>query len=893
MLDLKKISAENKEFTFEKLGTIIQGITDSEAENRIIKYGLNEIASAKKSTIFKKITAIIIEPMILILIAASIFSMFIGDVIDSLVILGVVFINSIVSLIQDRKAEKAVEELEKMLAPQFRVIRDGEIKLIANKFIVPGDILLFESGDIIPADARIIESTDLLLDEAHLTGESEPVKKFIDPVNTVNASLYEMKNISFAGSKVLNGIGRAIAVNTGLSTEMGKIAANIQAAENEKTPLQKKLNKEMKFLVYLALGSAVLVFAVMAVENRQIFSSMVSINQAMLIAISIMIAMFPEGLPAAITIALSLAVERLARNSIIVKKLSSVETLGNVDYICTDKTGTITQHNMTVKELYLGGKFFTSADLFKFGAEGKESILEEICMTSIKCSSAQVEESDGKITSEMGDPTETSLIKFSIFNGIKPSLFTNHIISASVPFSSDAMYSAAEITDPHGKKKIYVKGAPEKILSLCSSAWSENSVNNLKELNADLKKHIMHDLMIKAEKGFRLIGFAVSSGTTNTDIKNLHDLVFTGCAVIYDPPKDEVKHAIAEAKGANIKIVMITGDSKKTGYSIAEQVGIARDINEAIEGSELEHIPDEKFNLIAENYTVYSRVSPLDKLRIVSSLKNSGHIVAMTGDGVNDAPALKKADVGIAMGRAGSQVSQEAADIILTDDNFSTIVKAVEEGRIVYQNLKKLVRFLLTNNMGKVTAVVLMPIIAQITGKSYDVPLIAAQLLWSNVIMEGVPGIAISMDSGHKDIMKNQPVKLTEPIVTLREKVHMFIDGFIFGAAIIAGYITGFEASGGSNDTARTVAFMITLLSPQLYIFSVRNGNFIEKIVNPNKMMKWFLVFTIIMLFAITYIPAFNMILKTVPIRANYWILILLLSLITPLFRMIMKNPGK
>jgi len=882
---------------FKKFDTSINGLSDKKAEELLNIYGLNEIAKEKKKSILRKLAEALVEPMSLILIIASFLSYFIlNDLLEAVAILGVVVINTIISLIQEGKAEKAADELKKILSPQFKVIRDGNIEVISSKFLVPGDIVVFESGDILPADARVIEAIDIIVDEAHLTGESEPISKHANRLDGKNLKLYEMGNVIFGGSKILNGCGKAIVVKTGANTEIGKIAKNIQETEDEKTPLQKKMNREVKVLLGLAF------FATILVLTMGIFRNVDDIGPSVLLAISIMVAVFPEGLPASMTIALSLAMERLAKNSVIVKKLSSVETLGNVDYICTDKTGTITKHDMTVKEFFIGSKFHVMSDLFKMIAEGKSGVLHDIFLTSVKCSTAQVVEQDGNVVKEMGDPTEIALIKASILNGFKPNQFDSFKIIDNVPFSSDLMFSAILTEDNKGKREIYMKGAPEKILSFCDSHYFDGKIWPLDEHH---RQHISKELSTRSEKGFRLIGFAKKQkieGINKIDTSNPAGFTFLATAAIYDPPKDEVKQMIQETKDANINVVMITGDSKKTGFSIAEHVGIADKIDQVIEGRDLEAMSDDEFGRHVEHIRVYSRVAPLDKLKIVDKLREKEHIVAMTGDGVNDAPALKKADVGIAMGRAGTQVSQEAANIILTDDNFSTIVKAVEEGRKVYQNLKKLIRYLLTNNIGKVFGILITPIFG------YPAPLLPLQLLWSNVVMESLPAIGISTDSADKNIMKYKPSKLSEPIITKRQRVMMIVDGIIFGLCIALSYIlardymlqyilahdstiTLVEATNQAGIFAGTVSFAVTLISPQLYVFILREGTLLEKFKRKNLLLKSFFVFTILMIFAIIYVPVFNTIFTTVQIFDLYlWGLILLFSVLTTTVRALFRE---
>ncbi|MBN1281004.1 MAG: cation-transporting P-type ATPase [Candidatus Thermoplasmatota archaeon] len=864
--------------------TSSQGLSDAKASELLTVYGANEFAQEKKKTIVRKIAEALIEPMAVILIFASLLSFFvIDDSLEAFAILGVVIINTVISLFQEGKAEKAAEELKKILSPQCKVLRNGTVEVIASKFLVPGDVIVFEAGDIIPADGRLMEMTELLVDEAHLTGESDPIRKITEPISQPRLELYEMKNIVFAGSKVLNGTGKAVVAKTGNATEIGKIAVNIQEAKAERTPLQKKMDREVRVLVALAIVALVLVLLMGVYRGADI-------RITILLAISIMVAVFPEGLPASMTIALSLAMERLAKNSVIVKQLSSVETLGNVDYICTDKTGTITKHDMTVKEFFIGTKFHVMADLFKMSAEGESSLLHDIFLTSVKCSTAQVVEQDGNVVKELGDPTEVALIKAAILNGFKQNHFDTFTILNSIPFSSELMFSAVLTESRAGQREIYIKGAPEKVLSFCDTYYVNGRIQPLDDHH---RHHIIKELSTRSEKGFRLIGFVKKSTVgplQNIDVHTIEGCTFLATAAIYDPPKDEVKQMIQETKEANIHVVMITGDSKTTGFSIAESVGIASDINQAVEGKDIEQMSDEEFGRRVEDLRVYSRVAPLDKLKIVEKLRQKDHIVAMTGDGVNDAPALKQADVGIAMGRAGTQVSQEAANIILTDDNFSVMVKAVEEGRRVYQNLKKLIRYLLTNNIGKVVGVLITPLLG------YPVPLMPLQLLWSNVVMESFPAVGVSTDSADQSIMKRRPSKLSEPIISRQHRLLMVLDGVVFGLSIAAGYIltlhymlTAGATQSHAEMTASTVSFAITLLSPQIYVFILREGRFLEKFRRRNVLLKSFFVITLLMILAILYVPWLNKIFTTTPlVDPLLWGLILVFASLTTVVRAVL-----
>ncbi|HOF01124.1 MAG TPA: cation-transporting P-type ATPase [Spirochaetota bacterium] len=877
MYNLNEFYNVGTDEALKKVNSDRSGLNTEEAEERLKSFGYNEIAEKRRETLLQKIFKSLLEPMVLILFAASIFSFFIKDIIEGFAILGVVLVNTIIGLIQDGKAERAVEELKKILSPQTKVIRNGAVEIIASKFVVPGDILSFESGDILSADARIIEEKNLLVDEAHLTGESEPIEKKSDALKGGSLKLYQMKNMIFSGSKVLNGVGKAVVIKTGSSTEMGKIANTIQEAKEEKTPLQKRLGKEIKFLVGLAFFSAVFVLLV------SLFKSF-KINEAILIAISIMVAVFPEGLPASITIALSLAVERLAKNGVIVKKMASVETLGSVDYICTDKTGTITQHNMTVKEIFIGDKFYTNAEIFKIIGEGESEVVRDIFLISTKCSTAAIEEQDGNIIKETGDPTELALLKAGFLTGYKPKQFELYKTLDSIPFSSEYMYSASLVKSPDNKIEIIAKGAPDKILDLCDKYYINHKTA---ALDSRIKDEILKELGARSEKGYRLIGFLKKAADKKANHKidkedMTSDFTFLGCAAIYDPPKDEVKAVIKTAKEAHINIVMITGDSKKTGYSIAENVGIADNIDQVVEGGELEKMSEKQLALNVEKLKVYSRVTPLEKLKIVDYLKNNGHIVAMTGDGVNDAPALKKSDVGIAMGRAGSQVTQEAAKIILAEDNFATIINAIREGRTVFYNIKKLVKYLITNNIGKVVTILLSTLFGP--GASLS----AIQILFSNVVMETAPGVGLSIDPSNDAIMKKKPLINEKSVLKISDRINMIIDGLIFGIAITAGYLIGLKISNDDLVMAQTIAFLITLISPQIYVFIMRDGKFLGKFTAPNKLLKLFTLAMAIMIGLIIYIPGLNTVFGVKPIfDYKIWLIIAGLSVITSLIRLI------
>ncbi len=875
--DLTSISSLSVSTAYRFLSSSKDGLDNVTVKKLVEENGFNEFETERGKGFFNQMLKSLFDPMGTVLIGASLFAFIIRDWTSALAIMGVIIINTTLSIFQDRKADKAVIELKKILFPQSKVIREGNLEVISSKYLVPGDLLTYGAGDIIPADARIIEAKSILVDESHLTGESIPIEKTSRSMKGEEFKLYEMKNILFAGSKVLKGEGKALIINTGFNSEIGKIADKIRIGKVKTTPLQKRLNSEISFIVGLALFSSILILLVSILRSFEI-------KEAVLLAISIMVAVFPEGLPASITISMAFAVERMAKKSVIIKKLSSVETLGNVDFICTDKTGTLTRHIISVREYFINNRFYVNADLLKMISEGKSGAIHDIFLTSVKCSSSRVIEKDGNLVREIGDPTETSLIKSGIILGFKPDNFETFKVLDCEPFSSEKMYSACLIRDASGKKNYYMKGALEKILPLCSRYYSDEKE---KPLDEHFAMHILSELSEKAEKGFRIIVFArkpAPDWNKRIGANMASGLVFLGAAVLYDPPKDEVKRVIENAHEANIQVVMITGDGRKTALSIAESVGIAADPNQIIEGHELEGMNENKFSSIVENLSVYSRVSPLDKLRIVEKLREKGHTVAMTGDGVNDAPALKASDIGIAMGRSGSQVAQEAADMILAEDNLEVIIKAIGEGRTLFRNIKKLVRYLITNNIGKVIAVLFTPLFG------YPAVLVPIQILLSNIVMESLPSVGIGMDPLDESIMKKKPVKTAEPLLTFPEHFNMVLDGFVFGLCIMLSFIITFRLT-KSAEMARTIAFSVTLISPQISIYFLRDGKLKDKFLRPNPLLFLSSLLMLSLIPVIIYIKPLGTVFKTVPVLdLRLWILAIGLSFISPVNRLILKK---
>lgn len=885
---LESLYTAPAEAVLEQLSSRRCGLTNEEAQGVRLSSGYNEIPGQKKVSLTTKVLNTLYEPMVLILLAAALFALLIGDWVEALAILGVVVINTGVSLVQDSKARKSLDELQKMLAPTVRVLRNGTIEILSTRFLVPGDIILFEAGDVIPADARVLDSKNLQVDESHLTGESEPVKKNAKTQSGKRLQPRELKNLVFSGSKVLDGNGLAVVYAIGTRTALGQLAQPPEPTEESYTGLRIQLARETKLLVFMAFLSAALVLIIFLFKNLNTWDAKI-IENAILLAVTIMVAVFPEGLPASVTIALSLAVERLARKAVIVKRLSSVETLGSIDTICTDKTGTLTAHHMSVQEFYLDLKFQSKADLFKLSAERSALALRDLFLITSRNSTAVIEEKNGTVLTESGDPTEVALLKAALFSGFKPGEFDAQVTSLdTIPFSSERMFSASLVQEPSGRRLLLVQGAPGKTLALSQTC---RTGTDAVDLDLGLRRQIKRDLDSRAAAGYRIIGFAlaeVGSDYRKIGLDTLPVLTWLGAAVLHDPPKDEVRQAVEEARAAGISVVMLTGDSKKTGYAMAESVGIASSPRQAADGRDLDQMSPQEFRLLVESTRVYSRVMPLDKLRIVKTLRHNGHVVAMTGDGVNDAPALRNAHVGIAMGRSGTRISQDAADIILTDDNVSTIVTAVHEGRTVFANLKKLVQFLVTNNIGKVITTILTPLF--VPGASLN----AIMLLWSNVFMETAPGISLSVDASNGSVMNQPPPQRNAPIFGLKERLNMLFDGVVFGLVITAGYLITWHwalTQGLSADTAarlaQTAAFAVTLLSPQLYVFMLRDGLFLKKFTAPNRWLKVFSLLMILMVPVVVFVPFCQQIFHTQAITSlKLWAVILGLSVFTSVLRL-------
>ena len=805
----------------QKLNTDVEnGLTSDEVSKRYETYGRNELKAKEKKSLLTKLLEQFKDFMIIVLIIAAIVSGIVGiqqgeGIADTFIILIVVIVNAIIGVAQESKAEKSLEALQKLSSHVAKVIRDGKLTVVQSADLVPGDIVVLDTGDFIPADLRIIEAVNLKSQESALTGESVPVDKISDTIEDENIGLGDRKNLLFSSSLVTYGRGKGIVVETGMKTEVGKIAEMINETEDEETPLQVKLNNLGKTLGIVALVICAVIFVVGLLYGKA------PLNMFMT-AVSLAVAAIPEGLAAVSTIVLAIGVQRMVKKNAIVKKLPAVETLGSASVICSDKTGTLTQNKMTVKKVFVNGELINLEEIKDFNEE-----LKLLFEANMLCNDTKTAE-DGTLT---GDPTETALIDMG--NNLNFNLEKYPRI-AEIPFDSDRKL----MTTVHkvGEKFIvYTKGGVDELLNCCTSYQKngevESGLDNYKQRIQDCNKKMAEGALRVLASGYKIINHTLS----DEDIKKLETgLTFIGMVGMIDPPREEAKEAVKKCITAGIKTVMITGDHKITATAIAKELGILKDEKEAITGAELEKISDEELKQKVRSISVYARVSPEHKVRIVKAWQANGEIVAMTGDGVNDAPALKKAEIGCAMGMVGTDVAKEAADVILTDDNFATVVSAVEEGRRIYNNILKAISFLLSSNVGEIVvlflAILLTPVFAntfRIDPNSIDI-LLPAQILWINLVTDSLPALALAVDPAEKGIMKKKPLKNKGGIFTKGMTWRVIYQGVMIGLLTLTAFVFGLATEGVSAEEkvaiGETMAFTVLALSELVHVFNIRNN---------------------------------------------------------------------
>ena len=868
-----------------------KGLTTEEVAKRREKYGLNELQSKKKKSLFQKFLAQFKDFSIIVLIIAAIVSGVVGvaegeGITDTLIILIVVVVNAIIGVTQESKAEKSLEALQKLTDHASKVIRNGEVTVVPAKELVPGDIVVLDTGDYIPADLRIIEAVNLKSQEASLTGESVPVEKTTEKIEDEETSLGDRLNMLFSSSLVTYGRGKGIVVETGMTTEVGKIAGMINQAEEQTTPLQDKLNKLGKTLGIAALLICIFIFIVGLIQGKEPIHMFMT-------AVSLAVAAIPEGLVAVSTIVLAIGVQKMVKRNAIVKRLPAVETLGSATVICSDKTGTLTQNKMTVEKIFINSET-------KNLEEYKNNITEDIkklVYVNMFCNDTKISK-DGTLT---GDPTETALVDMAFRLDFDPSIYDQMPRVEEIPFDSDRKLMTT-VNKVNGKYVVFTKGGVDELLNRCNSYLLngeikqdlENYTKIIKQNNEGMAKEALRVLA----GAYKEIDHEPSKEEMET-IEN--DLIFIGMVGMIDPPREEAKKAVEKCKTAGIKTVMITGDHKITATAIAKKLGILENEDEAITGTELEKMTDAELEKNVRHYSVYARVSPEHKVRIVKAWQKNGEIVAMTGDGVNDSPALKTSDIGCAMGVVGTDVAKEAADVILTDDNFATIVSAVEEGRRIYDNILKVIQFLLSSNVGEIVVLFLAtlctPLFANwfgITDIAHLEILLPIHILWINLVTDSLPALALAFDPANKDIMNRKPNKPGKGVFTKGMTWRVIYQGVMIGLLTLAAFMIGLATTTTPIDgltldeskieVGQTMAFVTLAFSELVHVYSIRNNklSIFKTGIKGNSKLIWATLGSVALMLVILLVPALRNIFS-IPVLPTENIVELLGLIIAPL----------
>ena len=838
---MKNYFAMTKEEVLSKLNSKETGLTTGEVEIAIEKYGYNQLNEEKKLSTMQVFISQFKDFLVIILIIASIISIISGNVESAVVILVVIIINAILGTVQHLKAEESISSLKNLSAPKSKVLRDGEKVEVLSKYLVPGDIVFVEAGDVVPADGRVIESFSLLINESSLTGESEGVEKISSVIDKDELALGDQKNMVFSGSLVSYGRGVILVTTTGMKTELGKIASLLEATKEKQTPLQVSLDNFGKKLSIGIIILCILVFGINILHGVKLLDSL-------MFAVALAVAAIPEALSSIVTIVLAIGTQKLSKENAIIKNLKSVESLGCVSVICSDKTGTLTQNKMTVKKVYINNEVFNEKDLNASGM-GESLLIKE----AILCNDA---------TSEIGDPTEIALVNLSEihYNQSGKELKNRYPRISEIPFDSDRKLMST-VHNIDGKIMMFTKGALDSVLPKAKKILVNGEV---RDITSEDIKNIEKVNMEFAQTGLRVLTFAYQVLENEKEItrEDEDNFIFIGLTAMIDPPREESKEAVAKCLTAGIKPVMITGDHKITATAIAKEIGIYKDGDNVMEGVDVEKLSDDELLEKVASTSVYARVSPEHKIRIVTAWQRLGKICAMTGDGVNDAPALKRADIGIAMGITGTEVSKDAASMILTDDNFSTIVKAVTTGRNIYANIKNSIRFLLSGNTAGILAVLYSSLVG--------LPVIFApvHLLFINLLTDSLPAIAIGMEPSHGDVLTEKPRNPKEPILTKELSGKILIEGILIALFVMIGFYIGYK----DNDTlkASTIAFSVLCLARLFHGFNCRGGASVFGLgVFSNKFSIIAFVIGFVLLNTILLVPAFYTIFQVVPLTTN------------------------
>ena len=823
---------KSKEEVYKEFGISEEsGLSNEQVEKNREKYGANELQAQKKKSLIVKFLEQFKDFMIIVLIIAAVVSGVVGymedgKITDSLIILVVVIVNAIIGVAQEAKAEKSLEALQKLSSHSAKVIRNGQVNVVASRELVPGDIVVLDTGDYVPADLRIIEAANLKSQEASLTGESVPSEKNSATIENEKVGVGDRTNMLFSSSLITYGRGKGVVVETGMNTEVGKIAGIISNTIKSETPLQTKLNKLGKTLGIAALVICIVIFIIGLLYGKEPLDMFMT-------AVSLAVAAIPEGLAAVSTIVLAIGVQRMVKRNAIVKKLPAVETLGSASVICSDKTGTLTQNKMTVEKVFYDGKLIDMKDV----TDAEIMDLKRLVHIAMLCNDTKVSASN-ELT---GDPTETALVDMGFKLDFTPELYVTFPRVEEVPFDSERklMTTVHQVGD---KYLVYTKGGVDELLSRCKGYIFEG---NVKYDLDEFKKKITYQNEQMAQNALRVLAMGykeLEHMPSDEEMKDIEsDLIYVGMVGMIDPPREEVKAAVEKCKSAGIKTVMITGDHKITATAIAKALGIMEEGNEAITGAELEEMSDDELIKRVRNIAVYARVSPEHKVRIVKAWQKNGEIVAMTGDGVNDSPALKTSDIGCAMGVVGTDVAKEAADVILTDDNFATIVSAVEEGRRIYDNILKVIQFLLSSNVGEIIVLFLATILTPLFANWFGITdvngleiLLPIHILWINLVTDSLPALALAFDPADKDIMNRKPAKPGKGVFTKGMTWRIIYQGAMIGLLTLAAFMIGLATTNepingltldqSKIEVGQTMAFITLALSELVHVFNIRNN---------------------------------------------------------------------
>ena len=883
-MEKKKWYNISVEDTVKSLNSDLEhGLTEEEVTKRREEHGYNELIQKKKKTFLEKFLAQFKDFMIIVLIFAAFVSGVVGvleheGINDSIIILLIVIVNAVIGVLQENKAEKSLEALKKLSSHTAKVLRNGHLLVLPARELVPGDVIILETGDYITADLRLTDAINLRIEEASLTGESVPVEKITSLLTEEDLPLGDRENLAFSTSLVSYGRGKGVVVETGMNTEVGNIATILDSTENAQTPLQKKLDGLGKILGTAALVICFIMFIIGTINGKEPMHMFLS-------AVSLAVAAIPEGLPAIATIVLAIGVQRMVTRHAIVKRLPCVETLGSTTVVCSDKTGTLTQNKMTVEKLYLNNEIL---DVENLGTISDD--IKLLITASILCNDSKIGTEDGKLK-VTGDPTETALIDL----GLKFSLNKNEIEKSEIridelPFDSERKLMSTVNKYNDGTYRIFTKGAVDELLKRCDRIFINGKIREIDEQDVE---NILEANNSMAKNALRVLGMAYKDSDSEVNENLESGLIYIGMVGMIDPPRPEVKSAIDRCRTAGIKTVMITGDHKITAIAIAKALGILEDESEATTGPEVEKMTQEELEAHVKHYSVYARVSPEHKVRIVKAWQKYGDIVAMTGDGVNDAPALKTADIGAAMGIVGTDVSKEAADIILTDDNFATIVAAVEEGRRIYDNILKAIQFLLSSNIGEIITLFFATLV------NWHEPLIPIHILWVNLITDSLPALALSFDPAEDNIMRRKPIPANIGIFTKGRIFRVGYQGLMIGTLTLLAYRIGIHEDPSNVVIGQTMAFAVLSLSQLVHVFNIRSKT--QSIFKTGILSNMYLVYAVlisfVMMIGVLFIPFLQKIFKVVTLSPRDILIVVGLSfmpiIIVELFKLFKINAFK